>query len=509
MSPLHILRVFLAAMMLAPSLVSAFVPYTGGPLLVTFDELGTTSAAWTNNSTLPGWYAWEAFEGEVGPGRADRSWGLVSRYGLATGQTNSQGLKNLNVTTGGQDRALGTRTGGNDYVFALILRNDTGATITDIDLGFLGQQWKIVGTSPAAGHRLEFSFGVFATLNTASVNPNTVIPMSTTDAPTAFDSGYSRSAGALDVPLVQFGSSIGGIDGNLPANRTPLSANLKVNWPPSQFLVLRWFDDQVNNGTEALLAIDDLTFNAWGSASGAPSASFVRRMPDVSHVAKNNDPFQGAVGMSSSPLDGNSGGVGNLFGGVGGSEGHTVVFSDGLPSGTLSQIRFDAGGQITLESVRLILADDGTSGNRGIAESKLFTSTDNTFSNRQFVSRILFKGASYSNGYGGGSWVSAESMFPPISARYFILEVERQTTSGPRLVELDANAFPPTIPQLSIHSGIDIRWNSMTGRGYMTQWSADLGTWFDIDGYSGNGTEIIVPFNPAGIGRRFYRIQVY
>src|SRR5205085_624857 len=97
------------------------------PLTENFDSL-TSSGTWTDNSTIPGWYS------------------TRTAYTAGTGSSNTGALYSFGVagTNPVTDRALGSvASGGTGTIFyAVKLTNNTGATITSLDISYVGEQWR-------------------------------------------------------------------------------------------------------------------------------------------------------------------------------------------------------------------------------------------------------------------------------------------------------------------------------------------------------------------------------
>src|SRR5215475_7729005 len=167
----------------------------GVPLTENFDSLASsgTAIAWTDNSTIPGWYS------------------SRTTYNSGTGSLNTGALYSFGVagTNPAGDRALGSvASGGTGTVFyAERLTNNTGATITSLDISYVGEQWRNGGNTTA--HTLTFQYqvanaGVIAGANTPSSGWTTFTPLSFT--------GPIATATAAT------------LDGNAMGNRTGISA---------------------------------------------------------------------------------------------------------------------------------------------------------------------------------------------------------------------------------------------------------------------------------------------
>jgi hypothetical protein len=206
----------------------------GVPLTENFDGLASTGTgiAWSDNATIPGWYS------------------SRPTYNTGTGSSNTGALYSFGVagTNSAGDRALGSvASGGTGTVFqAVRLANNTGATITSLDVSYVGEQWRNGGNTTA--HTLTFQYqianpGIITGANTPSAGWTTFSPLSFT-GPIA-----TATAAALD--------------GNAAANRIAISANLAVTANPGQEIWLRWQDPD-DTGNDHGLAIDDFSVTANG-----------------------------------------------------------------------------------------------------------------------------------------------------------------------------------------------------------------------------------------------------
>ena len=140
-----------AAAPLQVSLSGLDVPYTQN-----FDTLPASgSATWTNNSTIPGWY-----HARTGTGTT-----IVAN----DGSSNAGNLYSYGTGTA-TDRALGSVGSGNAAVGNLFwgvrLQNNTGATITSLDVQYVGEQWR---NSAAAAQTVAFSYLVGSPTVTGSL----------------------------------------------------------------------------------------------------------------------------------------------------------------------------------------------------------------------------------------------------------------------------------------------------------------------------------------------------
>jgi len=110
-----------------------------------FDTLPATgSATFTNDSTIPGWYS-----ARTGTGTT-----IVAN----DGSSNAGNLYSYGTGTA-TDRALGSLGSGNAAIGNLFwgvrLVNNTGSTITSLDVSYTGEQWR---NSAAAAQTISFSY---------------------------------------------------------------------------------------------------------------------------------------------------------------------------------------------------------------------------------------------------------------------------------------------------------------------------------------------------------------
>jgi hypothetical protein len=251
----------------------AYLSFTGLSISENFDSLGAganTSATWLNNSTLPGWYAYQSniSGGAIWTNNSDDNWNLVVEYARSSGQFTQGRLLNLGSSTTSTNRALGSLSQDHDFAFALVLRNDSSTTLDSFSLSYYGEQWQQNASSSDPSMKLFFSYGVFSSFNSGSTSPNTIIP-NRSGQPAEFYNGYSTAGGDLDFGALRFGSDTLPLDGDASANRQLRSSTQPVNWQPGEYLVLRWFDDYHFGETQAMLGIDDLQFTAVPEPSAA------------------------------------------------------------------------------------------------------------------------------------------------------------------------------------------------------------------------------------------------
>ena len=173
------------------------------------------------SSTMSGWYGSGAITTRVGAQLGDQTQGgIISFGGLASG-----------------NRALGLESanGSGITTFALKLVNDTGSSISAINLSFVGELWR-----QATAKTVNFGYVV--------ANTSASLPTS-----------GSTSLGSISFT----GGSAGPVDGTLGVNQTNinLTAASISNWGDNQALWLTW-QTATAAGSSQGIAIDNLSFSA-------------------------------------------------------------------------------------------------------------------------------------------------------------------------------------------------------------------------------------------------------
>jgi hypothetical protein len=181
--------------------------------------------AWINDSTLPGWYASRA----TGTNNLSALSGLLN-----TGSLASFG------SIGSSERALGSigSASTGDISWGVRLVNNTNNTITGLNLGYTGEQWRNSGTN--AAQTVDFQYQIGATSLTA---------------------GTWTDYNALDFTSPTFSSTAAALNGNAAANQTALSSTLNLTLNPNQEVWLRWLDID-HTGNDHGLGIDNFSVSA-------------------------------------------------------------------------------------------------------------------------------------------------------------------------------------------------------------------------------------------------------
>lgn len=209
------------------------ISYTGDAYTENFESLGwltyPSQTAWVNGVTLSGWYASNAqyLKGSIGYAVP-----YSDRY--------------LFSYRSGADSAIGSQNGLSgvpSVSFGVQIVNNTVMVLPEFTLSYFGEQWSMSGDDYL--QQLSFHYG----LNAHSLTSGEYVRVSALD----FVSPSHKNT-------YPYGGDA--IDGNLPENRTRISATVTgLNWMPGDSLWLRWTDiDEESWWYGAALAIDDLVF---------------------------------------------------------------------------------------------------------------------------------------------------------------------------------------------------------------------------------------------------------
>ncbi|MBB5209716.1 endonuclease [Chiayiivirga flava] len=215
--------------LLFPALGSAQVSITTSGAVEDFDSLAATG---TSNVLPAGWALLESDD------NANDSYAAGDGSGNA-GNTYSFG------TGSSAERALGAiQSGSLVPMFGAQLRNDTGGTLSELPIAYIGEQWRLGAT--ARVDRLDFQYS--------------------TDA-TSLGDGTWTDVDTLDFVAPVSGGSVGALDGNLAANSTAIEGAIAgLALAPGATFWIRWIDFNAS-GADDGLAIDDVVF---GTAEDVP-----------------------------------------------------------------------------------------------------------------------------------------------------------------------------------------------------------------------------------------------
>jgi endonuclease/exonuclease/phosphatase family metal-dependent hydrolase len=260
--------------------VSAQVLMSGGTYTQNFDMLAGTGTAntWTDNDTLPGWYA----STNAGGSR----FGTVTIYRAGAGAENNGALYSFG-DVGSAERALGSLASGTpgDFAWGVRFTNDTASAQTNFTISYTGEQWRVGNTNI---HKLTFCYQVGASLTNADAPSNQVW--------TAFT--------ALDFNNPTTNGTSRALVGNQPTNQVVFTnvvlAGVVVL--PGQELFLRWFDPD-DTGFDDGLGIDNLTVSFQATNGSSPNVPpYITTQPQSQTVNEGDTVAFTVVAGGTAPL---------------------------------------------------------------------------------------------------------------------------------------------------------------------------------------------------------------
>jgi len=236
-----VLAGLLLAAAAAPASADVAYATAGSTYTQDFNSLaGSGSNAWTNDSTLAGWFLYR----QPVPGTA------IASYTADTGASNAGAVYSYG-SAGSGDRALGSLGSGGTYWgsptsgalagwVAVAIDNATGQSLTSFTVTYDGEQWRNGGNTSAQTMNWEYGIGSsFASVTTWT----------------------SLNSLAFTSPIAS--STAGALDGNAAANRVA-DISQTVNNPgvgAGQTLWIRY--TEVNDaGNDHGLAVDNFRFSA-------------------------------------------------------------------------------------------------------------------------------------------------------------------------------------------------------------------------------------------------------
>lgn len=231
----------------------AVVPVTSGPATVqTFDAPDGLATTGTANTQMPAGWAFNKVGGAS-----------PTTYAADNGGTNSGNVYSYGATAS-NERAFGQLLSGSvTPTIGAQLRNDTGATLTQLVVRYTGEQWRL-GTTGRVD-QLDFQYSLDAT---------------------SLVTGTWVNVDALDFTAPISSGALGALDGNDPANRRLIEGTIGgLSLAPTATLWVRWADFNAS-GADDGLAIDDASFG-----TGAPG-------PDLPPTVASTVPADGATGVA-------------------------------------------------------------------------------------------------------------------------------------------------------------------------------------------------------------------
>ncbi len=213
------------------------ISLTGGAYTQNFDTLATSGT--TNVLSITDWYLTES-----GGGSRDNEQYAADNGSSTTGDTYSYG------PTADSDRALGgLQSSTLNPVFGAEFINNTGGTITSLDVSYTGEEWRYGGTISRTD-QIDFQLS--------------------TDA-TSLTTGAWTDYNSLDFVTPNTATPAGARDGNNATNRTAISYTITgLSIANGASFWIRWTDTNPS-GSDDGLAVDD--FSITPNAAATPNLS--------------------------------------------------------------------------------------------------------------------------------------------------------------------------------------------------------------------------------------------
>lgn len=192
-----------------------------------FENLGATVAGWSNNSTIPNWYA-------------ARQNGAVEEY-FVNNNSEISGLYSYGTNS---ERALGSLAApaSGNIVFGAHFKNNTGAMMTSLHLSFRVEHWRSPATTLIGHQRTKVSYSIS---NNIDLTANGLLSdQFFTDIPEAYLTSVDTTGAVVALNGNSFFSTI--------------EVFLPINLPNGSEFFLRFEDEDIAIFADVGLAIDDL-----------------------------------------------------------------------------------------------------------------------------------------------------------------------------------------------------------------------------------------------------------
>ena len=165
------------------------------------------------------------------------------------------------------DRAFGGLLSGSlTPTIGACFTNNTGSTITSLDIAYTGEQWRLGATGRGAD-RLDFQYSLDAT---------------------SLTTGTWTDVDTLDFSTPDTVAPTGMRDGNNASFRTARSSTISsLSIAPGATFFIRWNDFNVSNADDGL-SVDDFSLTPHGMGGGTPTLTISVAPPTFSEAAGTN-----------------------------------------------------------------------------------------------------------------------------------------------------------------------------------------------------------------------------
>ncbi len=204
-----------------------------------FDTLANSGT--TNTLPINGWYLNETGTAATNNGQ----------YQGGTGSGNGGDVYSYG-TTATTERAYGTLFSGTlTPVIGAQFTNNTGSTVTSLDVSYTGEMWRAGVTNRNAADRLDFQLSTNAT---------------------SLATGTWVDYNNLDYNSSNINATAGALNGNALGNNTALSFSITgLSIPNGASIWIRWTDFDIAPGADDGLGVDNFSLTPQGSGSTNPT----------------------------------------------------------------------------------------------------------------------------------------------------------------------------------------------------------------------------------------------
>ena len=240
-----------------PSIASAQVIYLvpGNTYTQDFNTLvqSGTGQAWSNNSTLTGWFLYR----QPAPGTD------ITTYNAGTGSSNAGNFYSFGSSATDSDRALGGVGSGGAYFgspstgsvagwIAVGITNSTGQALSSFTMTYNGEQWRDGGAATPTAQTMVVEYGFGTSFTTVA-------------SWTPAGSGFNFTS-----PVFANTSTGAAVDGNTAGLIAGLGGSVSTTWNTGDTLWIRFVETN-DAGNDHGLSVDNFNFAAFAASVPEPS----------------------------------------------------------------------------------------------------------------------------------------------------------------------------------------------------------------------------------------------
>ncbi|HUS11817.1 MAG TPA: Ig-like domain-containing protein, partial [Pyrinomonadaceae bacterium] len=217
------------------------------------ENFNTLALTGTSNTTPIGW------------GFSESGTNANTLYTAGTGSSNAGDTYSFGALSNSERAFGGLRSGSLVPIVGASFTNNTGGTITSLDISYTGEQWRQGVLNRGAADRLDFQLS--------------------TDATTLTTGTYS-DVNALDFSSPNTTTAVGALDGNAAINRTNITSTISgLSIANGATFFIRWTDFDIASSDDGL-AVDDFSLTANGDPGDtAPTVNTTTPANGATNVA--------------------------------------------------------------------------------------------------------------------------------------------------------------------------------------------------------------------------------